>query len=425
MVALDAVLACLGRGAALESALERDRRFETLPSRDRALARLLAAETCRRLGQVDDLIGRCLARALPSTSAVTGAILRLGVTQLLFLDVAAHAAVATSVDLAHARARAHAPLVNAVLRRLSREGPVMVAQQDAARLNTPDWLYLSWQAAWGERRARAIASCHGRRAPLDLSVAGDAGSLARRLGGHVLPTGGVRLVGAGRVTDLPGYAAGSWWVQDAAASLPARLLGEVAGLRVLDLCAAPGGKTAQLAASGARVTALDISAKRMTTLADNMARLGLEVETVIADGASWRPSVAFDAVLLDAPCSATGTIRRHPEIAWTRSASELPRLAARQKELLAGALACVRPGGVLVYAVCSLQPEEGEAHLDDLPGGCRHEPLAPAECCGLDEAVDPRGCLRTLPCHMAGSGGMDGFFAMRLRRSGEAATPSP
>ncbi|MBC6440526.1 MAG: methyltransferase domain-containing protein [Rhodospirillales bacterium] len=420
MVALDALVACLEDGKPLDDVLDRDRRHRMLEPRDRALVATITAETCRRLGQIDALVRACLKRPLPKKERVTRAILRLATAQLLFLGFAPHAAVSTAVDLARKRANAHAGLVNAILRRLGREGAAMIAKQDAALLNTPKWLWSSWDTDYGPENARAIAESHGRRAALDLSVASDAVGWAARLDARLLPTGGLRRTMSGPVDDLPGYASGGWWVQDAAASLPARLLGDVASQHVIDFCAAPGGKTAQLAAAGARVTAVDLSERRLGRLDENMSRLGLTVETVVADAVSWRPDAPVDAVLLDAPCSGTGTIRHHPDIAWTKGPDDPPRLSQLQARMIDNALAGLKPGGTLVYAVCSLQPEEGEAQL----ARCleRHAdviqlPVSPDEVGGLTAAVDATGCLRTLPCHMASDGGMDGFFTMRVKRS--------
>ncbi|MDH3793045.1 MAG: RsmB/NOP family class I SAM-dependent RNA methyltransferase, partial [Rhodospirillales bacterium] len=243
---------------------------------------------------------------------------------------------------------------------------------------------------------------------------------AERLGAQLLPGGTLRLPpGAGEVSRLPGYDEGAWWVQDAAAALPARLLGDVAGKQVIDLCAAPGGKTAQLAAAGARVTAVERSEVRLARLSENLARLGLSVTAVTADAATWRPEAPAGAVLLDAPCSATGTLRRHPDIAHLKGPEQIAALAALQDKLLAATLGMVKPGGLLVYAVCSLQPEEGPARIARLLAGgapAARVPVEPAEFQGLCDLVTAEGDLRTLPCHLAGDGGMDGFYACRLRR---------
>ena len=425
MVALDALMACLEDCQPLDRVLERDRRYSALAARDKALVRTVTSEACRRLGQIDDLIGACLDRPLTGRARTVRSILRLGVAQLLFLGFAPHAAIDTSVDLAHARARGMAPLVNAVLRKLQKEGASMVTCQDAVRLNTPGWLLRSWQDAWGAAGASAVIKANMKRADLDISVTDDAEGWAERLGGRVLPTGSLRVPASGAVTSLPGYALGRWWVQDAAASIPARLLGDIDGKDVLDLCAAPGGKTAQLAAAGARVTALDRSEERMQRLRANMERLGFDVRTIVADAATWRSETPFDAVLLDAPCSGTGTIRRHPDILWTRTRDDPGRLANLQRQLIGNALANLSPSGTLVYSVCSLQPEEGEAHLSGLPPCCRVDPVRPDEIAGMDEAVNREGCLRILPYHMAEEGGLDGFFVMRLRHHGEAGTSIP
>ncbi len=422
LVALDALVACLEDRRPLDRVLERDVRFGRLESRDRALVHAVTTETCRRLGQIDALIAASLERPLPARARAARAILRLGVAQLLFLEFAPHAAIDSSVRLAHARARGMAPLVNAVLRRLQREGRTLMAGQDPAALNTPSWLYRSWRDAWGGATASTIVNVNLGRPELDVTVVDDAQAWAARLGGRVLSTSSVRVPSAGVVRDLPGYESGRWWVQDTAASFPARLLGDIAGRRVLDLCAAPGGKTAQLVFAGARVTAVDVSGQRMARLQANMERLGGTVETRIADAATWRSSTPFDAVLLDAPCSGTGTIRRHPDIPWIRDRTDVCRLASLQRQMIANALANLSCRGTLVYAVCSLEPEEGEAHLSHLGHGCHIDAIRPEEVPGIEEAVTREGCLRILPTYLAREGGLDGFFVVRLRQSSEAGT---
>ncbi|MEP5278344.1 MAG: RsmB/NOP family class I SAM-dependent RNA methyltransferase, partial [Alphaproteobacteria bacterium] len=312
-----------------------------------------------------------------------------------------------------------AKLVNAVLRRLQREGGDALTGQDAARLNTPDWLWQAWEAAYGADICRAIAESHLSPAPLDITVKDDAAGWAERLGGTALSDRSLRLTDAAPVPELPGFAEGAWWVQDRAAALPVRLLGDVAGLSVLDLCAAPGGKTAQLAAAGARVTALDRSEKRLETLARNLDRLGLQVETVAADALSWDAPTRFDAILLDAPCSATGTIRRHPDLPHLKRPEDTAKLADLQDRLLARAAGWVRPGGVLVFATCSLQPEEGPERIRAFlsrQADFKTEPATTGESGVTPDMLSPEGWLRTLPCMAAGIGGMDGFFAAVLRR---------
>jgi len=338
-----------------------------LAGRDRAFARLLVATVLRRLGQIDALIAQCLNVPLAPRAMLVQDILRLGVAQLLFLRTPPHAAVATSVDLAQSRGFvSHKGLVNAVLRRLSIEGPERIETQDAPRLNTPDWLWQSWSRAYGEPTARAVATAHLKEAPLDLSLRNDAETWGAALEGVLLPTGTLRRAAGGALATLPGYAEGAWWVQDAAAALPARLFGDVAGCDVIDLCAAPGGKTAQLATAGARVTAVDRSARRLERLVANLKRLDLAVEAVGADALSWRPPRPAEAVLLDAPCSTTGAIRRHPDVPHLKSPEDVARLSMVQENLLLAAIDMLRPGGMLVYCTCSLESEEGPERIESL-----------------------------------------------------------
>lgn len=418
-LALAFVRAVLRRHLPLEQAIEQSREFTTLTPRDRAFARLLAATVLRRLGQIDAAIRHCLERPLTPKAATVHDLLRLGAAQLLFLRTPPHAAVDSTVALAAGAASPYRALVNAVLRRLSREGDSLLAGQDAARLNTPDWLWESWCGAYGEATARAIADAAADEPPLDLSIKADAAAWAERLGGRLLPTGSVRLARAAPVAELPGYDAGAWWVQDAAAALPARLLGEVGGATVVDLCAAPGGKTAQLTAQGARVMAVDRSAARLARLGANLARLGLTAEIVAADAAEWRPPTPAQFVLLDAPCTATGTLRRHPDVRWLKTRADLERLVPVQDRLLAAATEMLAPGGTLVYCTCSLQPEEGPARIDALlakGASLKRRPVEASEVGDLTDLVTADGDLRTLPCHLAALGGMDGFYAARLER---------
>jgi 16S rRNA (cytosine967-C5)-methyltransferase len=284
--------------------------------------------------------------------------------------------------------------------------------------NTPAWLFERWATAYGEATAVKIAAAHLATPPLDISVREDRTGWAKRLEATILPNGSLRRASA-PVELLPGFAEGAWWVQDAAAAMPAKLLGDVRGKIVLDLCAAPGGKTAQLAVAGAKVIAVDRSKERMVRLAQNMQRLGLQVGTVIADVATWNPPGQADAVLLDAPCSATGTIRRHPDLPWLKRPSDLAALIGVQDAMLRNAVRMLKPGGILVYAVCSLEPEEGPARIDNLLSagtGLRRVPIDSDEIGDLTAAVTPGGDMRTLPCHWADKGGLDGFYAARLRR---------
>jgi 16S rRNA (cytosine967-C5)-methyltransferase len=419
-VAIDLVGAVLRRKRPLDDAIEDNPDMALLPTRDRAFARLLVATVLRRLGQIDALIAHCLNTPLPPRAAVVHDMLRLGISQLLFLRTPAHAAVATTVDLAEARGfLSHKGLVNAVLRRLSLEGPALVEQQDAPRLNTPDWLWQSWAAAYGEAGGRAIATAHLKEAPLDLTVRSDPEGWAKLLETVTLPTGTLRRSSGGSITSLPGYAEGAWWVQDAAAAIPAQLLGDVAGRRIIDLCAAPGGKTAQLAAAGASVVAIDRSQRRLDRLISNLDRLELSVEAIVADAAVWQPRDKVYGVLLDAPCTATGAIRRHPDVPHLKSPEDVARLAVVQERLLVAASEMVEPGGILVYCTCSLEPEEGPLQVARFLGRSstfRRTPIQLAEVGGLAEFLTPEGNLRTLPSHLAAHDGIDGFFAARLVR---------
>ncbi len=395
-----------------------------LPDRDRALARALVATTLRRLGTLRHLIGLFLDSGLPAQARRVEIVLLIGAAQILFLDVPDHAAVDLSVRLARAdRDAVHfAGLVNAVLRRVAREGAERLAALDTIALDTPEWLLTRWSKAYGATTARAIAAANGKEPALDLTVKSDPERLAARLGGRVLPTGTVRTIAHGTITALPGFAEGAWWVQDAAAALPARLLGAVAGLRVADLCAAPGGKTAQLINAGARVTAVDRAPARLNRLRENLTRLSFAAELVCADVEEWQAE-PFDAVLLDAPCSSTGTIRRHPDIPWLKHASDITKLAAFQSRLIDHAAALTKPGGTLVYCTCSLEPEEGEdivAGLLAREPGLRRAPITAGEVFGCSEFLTKDGDLRTLPCHFPDPdsrfAGLDGFYAARLVR---------
>jgi len=416
--ALDVLVACLDKGQPLDDALAAHRGFASLEPRDRAFVRLLLATTLRRLGEIDEVLGALIERPLDRANTAGRQVLRLGAAQLLFLGTPAHAAVDTSVRLVVDAGLPHLKgLANAVLRRVAREGIALLAGRDPARLNTPPWLWQSWAHTYGEAATRAIAAAHLREAPLDLTPRADAPLWADRLEGEWLPTGTIRRTTGGAIAELPGFAEGAWWVQDAAAALPARLLGDVLGQRVADLCAAPGGKTLQLSAAGAQVTAVDISGRRMLRLGENLARAGLTAELVTADVGKWAPAEKFDAVLLDAPCSGTGTLRRHPDIAWLKDEDDIDRLTLAQDRLLLCAVELLKPGGTLVYAVCSLQEDEGAARIGSLLARdkrLRRRPVEPAELPGLEGAITPSGDIRTLPSMWAEHGGLDGFYIARV-----------
>jgi len=396
--------------------------FAALPVRDRALVRALVAMVLRRLGTLRHFLSQWV--KLPARAPRLETALLVGAAQILWLDVPDHAAVDLAVRLVQAdrRSARYAGMANAVLRRFTREGAQLLANIDSAALDTPHWLMARWEKNYGAKTARAIAIANAREPALDLTVRNDPAHWASVLGGRVLPTGSVRAIAHGPISQLPGYAEGAWWVQDAAAALPAKLLGDVRGLAVADLCAAPGGKTAQIAAAGARVIAVDHAPERLERLRRNLARLHLTAETIAADAAQWQAG-PFDVVLLDVPCSSTGTIRRHPDIPWLKRPADIAALAALQRRLALRAAELTKPGGILVYCSCSLEPEEGiEIVRDLLDQGPRlaRRPISAGEVFGHSEWLTEDGDLRTLPCHLpdpdSRMAGLDGFYAARLQR---------
>ncbi|WP_421789694.1 RsmB/NOP family class I SAM-dependent RNA methyltransferase [Hyphobacterium sp.] len=408
---------------ALDTALAQSPGFAGMEPRDRAFSRLLAATTLRRRGQIDAVLSTFLKHDLPDSALDARLILETGVAQLLFLEVKPHAAVSAAVDLAKADTATvrYAAMINAILRRVTREGTDIAANTPLS-LNLPLWLRESWIEAYGTAITEQIATAFAASPPLDLSVqsADEKESWAATLGAKVLPTGTLRKDSIGDITALPGFADGGWWAQDAGAALPAKLLSAATGMEVLDLCAAPGGKTMQLAASGARVTALDASPKRLRRVEANLARTGLAAKLAAADGREWGEDASFDAILLDAPCSATGTLRRRPDAAWMKATEDVQSLMPIQDALFANAVRLLNPGGRLVICTCSLQPEEGEGWLArNLP---QHEdltldPVLPEELPALEAALRPDGTVRLTPALWADRGGIDGFFIARLRKS--------
>jgi len=403
---LDAVLRT---GVTLDAAAARGPR---LPPNDQALALAIAGEVLRRLPELDDLIDSATQRPLPD-DAKARMVLRLALAQKIGLDTPDHALVATALPLVAGGPRR---LVHGVLGTLLRRG---VPKLDAPRL--PDLVEARWHAAWGEEIVVAARSAIAQRPPLDLSFASDeaAQAYAEAHGGISLAPRHVRLAKAGSVAELAGYGTGAWWVQDLAASLPARLI-PASAKRVLDLCAAPGGKTMQLAAAGHAVTALDRKESRLSRLADNLDRTHLSAELVAADALDWMAADPFDAVLLDAPCSATGTFRRHPEVLHRARASIIAESAELQARLIDHAASLVRPDGTLVYAVCSLEPEEGEGLVNaflERNSAFHIGPPAP-ELLPVGVMPTADGFLRILPGQFEGEGGLDGFFVAALVRAG-------
>lgn len=395
--------------------------YRALDGRDRALVRAILSAALRHRRAIDAVLAARIAKPLPPAARHLLHVLHVAAAQILYLDIPDSAAVDLAVTEAGAdpRSKRFAGLVNAVLRGLVRSRP------DAAQLSeAPDWFVKMLVADWGQERAAAILACHAVEAPIDLTVKSAPDIWAERLGGFLLPTGSIRLVKPGKsIPELEGFAEGQWWVQDAAAAIPARLFGEVAGQRVADLCAAPGGKSAQLAFGGAKVTAIDLSRSRLKRLASNFTRLGLSVELLESDVLALKPEGRFDGVLLDAPCSSTGTVRRHPDIPWTKTPEDIAKLAAVQRRLLDHAVSLVRPGGRIVFSNCSVFRQEGE----DLIAGIlaerrdiRLEPVLPGEFSGLAPYVTPEGTIRTLPDGLdmgaPERSGLDGFYAARLIR---------
>ncbi len=385
-----------------------------LEPRDRAFARALAMTVLRRKGGIDRILQQRLAKPPPDEVL---ALLALGAAQLLWLETPAHAAVSTTMALAEAQrsGRAFKPLINAVLRRIGRDGPPDLP----AEVWAPDWLLARWRAAYGEAAAQAIAALIPEEPAADLTPKDpdDATALAEAVGGQVLRGGSVRTDRRGDLSDWPGFDEGRWWVQDASAAIPARLLHVRPGETALDLCAAPGGKTLQLAAAGAEVTAVDRSAARLERVRQNLERMGLKAEVVAADAGAWDDPRQFDAVLLDAPCASTGTFRRHPDVLWAARPADIAKLAEVQRRLLAAAARKVKPGGRLVYCVCSLEPEEGEGQVAPFLAAhpdFRLGPVTDGEGGAPAASLTPEGALRILPCHL--EGGTDGFFAVRFVR---------
>lgn len=401
--------------------------FTALSPADRLLARAILLSVLRNLPLIDAAISSFLEKPLPDGAVSLRQILRVAATQILFLDSPDHSAVDLAVAQADGdpRNRRFKNLVNAVLRNLVRNKNDVLETLQGQTAHFPDWFEQRIRAAYPDD-ARAILTILARPASVDLTVKSEPGRWAERLGGMVLPNGTVRLASlVGPVTGLAGFEEGEWWVQDAAASLPARLFGAVSGLRIADLCAAPGGKTAQLVQAGASVTAVEQSKSRMERLRGNLQRLRLEATLVHSRAEEFAPDALFDGVLVDAPCSSTGTVRRHPDIPYTKDSEDIARLAAVQARLLDHASALVRPGGILVFSNCSLEPEEGEAVAAGFIGthpDFSVEPVIAGEIPGLDEALGADGGLRTLPSMLSLAGqpelsGLDGFYAIRFRRN--------
>ena len=417
--ALD-LLAQVRAGATLDEALDKTRSFAALEGSDRGFSRALATAVLRRQGAIDHVIGIYVDKPLPKRAQKATDVLRLAAAQSIIFDTPDHAVVSTSVSLVkgYRETGGYAGLVNAVARKIAKHGKTS-ANDLPERVDTPGWMWRAWERQFGPAAARAIAHAHQSEAPIDITPRDPStlSALAEKLDADVVLDASLRLKSAASVPELPGFEEGQWWVQDAAAAIPARLFGDVNGKRVFDLCAAPGGKTMQLASGGAHVVAVDINGPRLKIVQDNLQRVGLRAVTEKADVLEWSPDEKADAILLDAPCSATGTIRRHPDILRHKSEDEAKSLAHLQSKMIDKAVGLLKPGGVLVYATCSLQGEEGEAQIKaalERHGHLARLPVSADELGGLTQAVNRNGDVRTMPSFLADAGGMDGFFASRL-----------
>ena len=393
--------------------------YSALSPADRALVRAILNSCLRQLTRIDAIFDHFLDKPLPDGARNLRHILAVAAAQILFLDVPDHSAVDLAVEQARRdpRSARFANLVNALLRRLGREKDGVLAEVSAEVPVFPAWFHQRLTEVYGSEAARAIGEACLTPAPVDLTVKADPGAWAERLGGTVLPTGSVRLPAFdGPVSELAGFTEGEWWVQDAAAAIPAKLFGDLTGMQVADLCAAPGGKTAQLILLGGNVTAVEQSANRMKRLKSNLVRLGMQAEFLQSKLEDIKPEPRFDAILLDAPCSSTGTIRRHPDVYWTKDMGDVEKLAAVQARLLRHAFGLLKPGGRLVFSNCSLDPLEGETLVELFlaeTGDAERVPVRREDWPGLEEAIDAKGDIRTTPAML---GGIDGFYASVLTR---------
>ncbi|MBL4604054.1 MAG: 16S rRNA (cytosine(967)-C(5))-methyltransferase RsmB [Emcibacteraceae bacterium] len=409
----------LDDAATLERSI--DKYATDLSAQDRGFIRHLTTTAIRRLGQLDKIINHCTKTKLGNTQMAIRHVLRLGITQLLYTEVPAHAAVNTSVSLVAKRVpkKLHylKNTVNAVLRKVDRERETLLKKYSNTRLNFPPWLLKRWDNRFGQSMVKEILDALLNEAPLDLSIRPEHNQdeWAEKLKGIVMPGGAIRIEKAGKVRDIIGYDDGIWWVQDMAARLPAILLGAGQGDGVLDLCAAPGGKAAQSAANGAMVTAVDFSESRLIRLKQNMERLKLKIDVVTSDVLTYEPQKSYDYILLDAPCSSTGTIRRHPEILHTRRPEDVKELSILQGKMLDHAVSLLNDGGILIYSVCSMEQSEGPDQINALlqrHGSLKRKEIINEEIPGLEQSILEIGDVQTLPHYI--SGGMDGFFISRL-----------
>ena len=412
------ILKAIEDGAQLDKALVAHKDMARLEDRDRRFVQLLATTYLRRRGQIEKILSQLITRRPFGSQAPANIILAMGAVQLLFLKTGAHAAVDSTVELMRqAGFERLCSLANAVMRRLTRDGEALLTATNEAE-NLPNWLRHNWQHHWGDAATNIIAKLAMLPPSLDISVTKDPADWAEKLNGQILDGQTIRREFDGDPSQLSGFAEGAWWVQDAAAAMPARLLGQLDGKQVIDLCAAPGGKTAQLITTGAIVTAIDNSRKRLDRLRRNLKRLNMPAKLVLSDGRNFVPDAPVDAILLDAPCSATGTIRRRPDILGRRSSANITSLQNIQWELATTALGWLKPRGQMIYATCSLQPEEGEdiiaAIMDAADGRYALAPITPADAGLFARSITETGCLRILPSAYEDIGGVDGFFVARF-----------
>jgi 16S rRNA (cytosine967-C5)-methyltransferase len=416
------ILVAVAEGAQLDAALNASPDLDTLEDRDRRFVQLLATTCLRRRGQLERVIAPMVSRRPFGAAENANTILVMGAAQLLILKTEAHAAVDSTVELMReAGFDRLTGMANAVMRRMTREGEARLTTTTPSD-NLPDWLMASWSEHYGAAATAEITALATTPPPLDITPKHDAAGWTEKLGGTLINSTTIRREFDGDVTKLDGFAEGEWWVQDAAAALAATLLGDLNTKSVIDLCAAPGGKTAQLIAAGASVTAIDSSRKRIDRLRRNLKRLALEAKIVLGDGRTYQPDHPVDHVLLDAPCSATGTVRRRPDILARRTPEDISELQAMQWELTTAALGWLKPGGTLIYATCSLQPEEGEqiiaAVLEAAEGRFVLDPVSPAEAGDFAASITAEGTLRIIPSDYAALGGVDGFYISRLKSVG-------
>ena len=393
---------------------ERERWLIGLDPRDRAFVHNLVATSLRKLGGIETILKECLDRPLKGESLTAQDILILGTAQILFTRVAVHAAVNETVDLAP---KPFKGLVNAVLRKIIREQERFLTIANDPKFAFPSWLWQNWKEIYGEETARLMVDASLKEAPLDITVKNNPEEWAEKLNAIILPSGSLRInQPEGAIENLPGYTEGQWWIQDASGALAVGLLGDIKDKKALDMCAAPGGKTAQLLANGAIVTAIDRAENRIRRFNSNMERLSYQPETIICDAEEFTSAEKFNIILLDAPCSSTGTIRRHPDIIWHKNANDVSKLVNLQKNLLNKAISLLNPGGILLYCVCSLQKEEGEEQIRQfLTANSQIERIAIGSSeIFCPQAINAEGDLRILPHYI--ENGWDGFFMARLRK---------